>query len=107
MGGDVSGVAKGRQVGERAPGRRLWGSNGTLFAIGKKRVLSRNLYQRMLKSAYFFRKKTVKIASASEAPPPHPSLPPAEPQTPELFLLPIITTLSSSFQVLNASERTK
>jgi len=64
--------------------------------------LSRNLDQSMLKNAYFLG-KTVKIVSASEAPPPNPRLPPAAgPQTSALLLPLTITTFSSSFLVLNA-----
>jgi len=48
----------------------------------------------MLKNAYFFEKKTVKIASASGIRSPNPRMPPA--QNPALLHQPTITTLSSS-----------
>jgi len=57
----------------------------------------------MLKNAYFFGKKTVKIASASGAPPPNPvSLRRLglRLQTPALLLLPTIAALTSSFLAL-------
>jgi len=61
---------KGRASGARALGRRPWGRNSTLFAVILNMFLSRNLDQDLLNNAYFLGKKTVKIVSASGAPPP-------------------------------------
>jgi len=98
-----SGVARrGEQVGARALGRRPWGRNSTLFAVILNVFLSKKLDQSMLKNAYFW-EKTVKIVSASGAEPPFASSSWGfRTQTPALLLPPTITTLSSSFLVLNA-----
>jgi len=50
-------------VGARALGRRPWGCNSILFAVILNVFLSRNAY---------FLEKSVKIVSASGAPPPDP-----------------------------------
>jgi len=50
-------------------GSSPWGCISTLFSVIKKRVLSRNFDQSMLKNAYFLEKST-KTASASRAEPP-------------------------------------
>jgi len=59
------------------PGAQALGRNSTFFAVILNVFLIKNLDQNMLKNAYFLEKKTVKIISASEAPPLNHRLPPA------------------------------
>jgi len=81
------------------------GRTSTLFTVIFKRILSRNLYQSMLKNAYFL-EKDVKYRFSVGGSAPEPPLASGGwgllPQTPVLLLPPTITTFSSSFLALNA-----
>jgi len=68
-----SGVAGGKW--KHAPRGTGLGGASAHFCSHLKRILSRNLDQRMLKNAYFLEYKNAKITSASGAPLPNPCWP--------------------------------
>jgi len=105
-----SGVARGEGAsGGTRPGAQALGVQQHTFYSHFKRVLSRNLDQSMLKNAYFLENCKNRLSVGGSVPEPLFASGGwgIRPQTPALLLPPTITTLSSSFLVLNVFNSTQ